>query len=381
MRILIKTVAPLALAAMSCLSAHAAEAPEAVVAAVNAAFEPLLAQYDVPGLAVGVTVNGEHYFFNYGVAARDTRAAVNENTLFELGSVSKMFTSTLGNYAVAQGHMALDDHPSKYMPELAGTPIDQAALLHLGTYTVGGLPLQFPEAASMEAFFQQWQPQAAPGARRDYSNPAIGLFGYVAAKAMGRDFADIAQTEIFPGLGLQSTYIHVPEAAMANYAWGYRDGRAMRVNPGWLSDEAYGVKSTTADMIRFVEANIAPDDLSGPLKSAVQATQVGYFRVNDTVQGLGWEQYPFPVALDQLLAGNSPAMSMEPNPATALNPPAQPSGPTLFNKTGSTNGFGAYVAFVPAQRIGVVMLANTAFPIPARVTATHAVLEQLAKLN
>jgi beta-lactamase class C len=52
--------------------------------------------------------------------------------------------------------------------------------------------------------------------------------------------------------------------------------------------------------------------------------------------------------------------------------------PTLFNKTGSTNGFGTYVAFVSDQKIGVVMLANKNFPIPARIAAVHAVLEQLA---
>jgi beta-lactamase class C len=96
------------------------------------------------------------------------------------------------------------------------------------------------------------------------------------------------------------------------------------------------------------------------------------------VQGLGWEQFPHPIALDRLLAGNSGTMIMEPNAATLLTPPHTSSGPTLFNKTGSTNGFGAYVAFVPTKRIGIVMLANKNFPIPARITAVHAVMEQLS---
>jgi beta-lactamase class C len=67
------------------------------------------------------------------------------------------------------------------------------------------------------------------------------------------------------------------------------------------------------------------------------------------------------------------------NAATKLTPPQTPSDhPTLFNKTGSTNGFGAYVAFVPEEKIGIVMLANKNFPIPARITAAHAVLGQLS---
>jgi beta-lactamase class C len=69
---------------------------------------------------------------------------------------------------------------------------------------------------------------------------------------------------------------------------------------------------------------------------------------------------------------------MKPNPTSQLTPPLTPSQPTLFNKTGSTNGFGAYAVFVPAKKIGIVMLANRNFPVEARITAAHAVLEQLA---
>jgi beta-lactamase class C len=376
-----KTIAlPLALAAISSVAVRAAEPPATLTSAVDTAFRPLLEQYDIPGLAVGVTVNGQHYFFNYGLAAKDTKAPVTETTLFELGSVSKTFTATLGAYALALGRLALDDHPSKYLPELDGAPIDKASLLHLATYTAGGLPLQFPNGAGqLEAYFQQWTPDAAPGEQRRYSNPSIGLFGYLAARAMSDDFAHLMETEMFPRLGLKHTYIQVPETAMALYAWGYnKDGKPTRVNPGWLADEAYGVKSSTADMLSFIEANIAPDTLSPLVQRAVETTHIGYFQTGEMVQGLGWEQYPYPVSLDRLLAGNAATMAMEPNPATELTPPHIPSEPTLFNKTGSTNGFGAYVAFVPDQKIGVVMLANKNFPIPARITAVHAVLEQLA---
>lgn len=375
--------APFALAAVTtCLSsvaAFAAEAPEAIAAAVDGAFRPLLEQHDLPGLAVGVTIDGQHYFFNYGVAARDTQAPVSENTLFELGSVSKTFTATLGASAVAAGRMSLDGQPSKYMPELEGKALDKAALLNLATYTAGGLPLQFPNASSMEAYFQQWTPDAAPGEQRRYSNPSIGLFGYLAARALDGDFTDLMEKAIIPGLGLTSTYMRVPEEAMDRYAWGYnKDNKPTRVNPGWLAAEAYGVKSSTADMLRFIDANIAPETLEPTMRQAVEGTHIGYFRVGEMVQGLGWEQYPFPVSLERLLAGNSATMAMEPNPATELTPPVIPMEPTLYNKTGSTNGFGAYVAFVPEAKIGVVMLANKNFPIPARITATHAVLEALA---
>ena len=388
MNIVAKVALPLGLATVSsCLLAAAVEAadPEAIAAAVDAAFEPLLAEHGVPGIAVAVTVDGERHFFSYGLASRESGAPVTQDTLFEIGSISKTFTATLGAYAQELGRMSIEDHPSAYMPELADSPIDEATLLNLATYTAGGLPLQFPNgvvgtSAGALDYFTQWRPDAAPGEQRRYSNPSIGLFGYLAALAMEEDFAELMEGEIFPKLGLEKSYIRVPEAAMADYAWGYnRDDQPARVNFGLFGAEAYGVRATAADMIRFVEANIAPETLEPEMQRAVEATHVGYFEVGEMVQGLGWEQYPYPVTLERLLAGNSATMAMEPNAASALTPPRAPEGPALFNKTGSTNGFGAYVAFVPEEGIGVVMLANRNFPIPARVTAAHAVLEALAE--
>jgi beta-lactamase class C len=87
--------------------------------------------------------------------------------------------------------------------------------------------------------------------------------------------------------------------------------------------------------------------------------------------------YAYPTDLDRLLAGNSPEMALKPNKATKLVPPVEPQDDVLINKTGSTNGFGAYVAFVPAKRIGIVILANRNYPISARVKAGYQILTAL----
>lgn len=359
-----------------------ADADAALRGMVDAVMRPLVDEQKLPGLAVAVTVNGRTTFFNYGVASIEAGTPITEHTLFELGSVSKTFTGTLAAYAEQQGALSLSDHPSRFLPALAGTPIDAATLLHLGTYTPGGLPLQFPDEVTDEAamvrYYHQWRPDAEPGTARRYSNPSLGLFGHLTGRALGTAFADAVEARLLPGLGLTHTYIRVPEAAMPSYAWGYNAANEpIRVNPGVLDAEAYGIKSSAADMIRFVQAQIDPSGLDEPIRQAVQGTHVGYFSVGPLVQCLGWEQYPYPVPLDQLLLGNSPEISTKPNAAVAIMPPRVPTEPTLFNKTGSTNGFGAYVVFVPARKVGIVMLANRNYPNAARVTAAHAVLQAL----
>jgi beta-lactamase class C len=334
-------------------------------------------------MAVAVTVDGRRHVVTYGVASKERGTPVRKDTLFELGSVSKTLTATLASYAGALGRLSLDDRPGRFVPELRGSAIDDATLLNLGTYTAGGLPLQFPETVTSDddivPYLRQWQPEAAPGEQRRYSNPSIGLLGDITGRAMGGDFTAAMQDRLFPKLGLRSTYIDVPASQMRRYAWGYTsEGEPIRVSPGPFDAEAYGVKITATDLLAFVEANLRPEGLRGSLRRAVEGTHVGYFRVRDMVQGLGWEQHPYPISLARLLAGNSEQMILEPNAAKAIPSPSVPDRPTLFNKTGSTNGFGAYALFVPSERIGIVMLANKNLPIPARVTAAHQVLEALA---
>jgi len=352
--------------------------------AVDAAVRQIMAKDKVPGMAVAVTADGSASFFNYGVASRETRKPVSNSTIFELGSVSKTLTATLALYAQELGKLSLTDRPGKFVQELQGAPVDKATLLNLGTYTAGGLPLQFPvgvsDDKSIVRYFRAWKPAAEPGALRQYSNPSIGLLGRVAALSLQSSFTNAIETGLLPQLGLKHTYIHVPPNAMAAYAWGYDENeKPVRVNPGALDAETYGVKSTAADMIRFVQINIDPSALANPIRQAVLGTHRGYFKVGEMVQGLGWEQFSYPVSQDRLLEGNSDAIIFKPNPTKAVV--AQEAGPRLFNKTGSTDGFGSYVVFVPEMRIGVVILANRNYPIADRVRLGYVILKTLAKSN
>ncbi|WP_053162243.1 class C beta-lactamase [Pseudomonas brassicacearum] len=350
--------------------------------AVNATIQPLMKQQDIAGMAVAITYNGQRHYFNYGVASKDTKKPVTDQTLFEIGSISKTFTATLGAYAQAQGKLSLADPASRFAPELRGSAFEGINLLNLATYTAGGLPLQFPAEADhpdrMFSYYTTWKPLYPAGTQRLYSNPSIGLFGYLAARSLERPFDEVMERTLMPGLGLQHSYVRVPQDQLGRYAQGYaKDGKPVRVGPGALDSEAYGVKTSSSDLMRFLEANLRPEKLDADLKQAIATTHTGFYRVGGMNQGLGWEFYPAPFTLDDLLAGNTPQMALTPQKVEPLNPPRPAPDGAWINKTGSTNGFGAYAAFVPGKDMGIVMLANRNYPIEERVKAAHRILAAL----
>ncbi|MFL6607599.1 MAG: class C beta-lactamase [Pseudomonas sp.] len=357
-------------------------AQERIEETVNAVIQPLMQQQDIAGMAVAITHNGQRHFFNYGVAAKDTKKPVTDQTLFEVGSISKTFTATLGAYAQARGKLQLSDPAGRYAPELNGAALADTRLLDLATYTAGGLPLQFPDDADqadrMFSYYRSWKPLYPAGTQRLYSNPSIGLFGHLAARALGQPFDDVMEQTLMPGLGLKHSYVRVPQDQLGRYAQGYaKDGKPVRVGPGALDSEAYGVKTSSADLIRFVEANLRPEQLDADLKQAIATTHTGFYRVGGMHQGLGWEYYPAPFSLDGLLAGNTPQMALTPQKAEPLDPPRPAPDGAWVNKTGSTNGFGAYAVFVSGKDLGIVMLANKNYPNEERVKAAHKILMAL----
>ncbi|PLR63368.1 class C beta-lactamase [Pseudomonas sp. QC2] len=349
---------------------------------VDSHVEPLMQQQGIAGLSVAVVNKGKVQYFNYGVANKDKQQPVTQDTLFEIGSVSKTFTATLGGYAEASGKLQLSDKASQHLAALKGSAFDRISLLQLATYTPGGLPLQFPDAAdnadAMIGYFQHWKPAYAPGAQRLYSNPSIGLFGYLSAQSLGQPFNTAMEKTLLPKLGLKNTYVSVPADKADAYAQGYdKQDKPVRVGPGALDGEAYGIKTSTQDLAHYVMVNMHPQTLEKPLQQAIATTHTGYYTVNGMTQGLGWESYPYPITLQALMDGNSTPMAMEPHNVKWLHPAqAQPAN-VLYNKTGSTGGFGAYVVYVPSRDIGVVMLANKNYPNAERVKVAHAILSAL----
>ncbi|EPA3058748.1 ADC family extended-spectrum class C beta-lactamase [Acinetobacter baumannii] len=348
---------------------------------VDQNFKPLLEKYDVPGMAVGVIQNNKKYEMYYGLQSVQDKKAVNSSTIFELGSVSKLFTATAGGYAKNKGKISFDDTPGKYWKELKNTPIDQVNLLQLATYTSGNLALQFPDEVKTDqqvlTFFKDWKPKNSIGEYRQYSNPSIGLFGKVVALSMNKPFDQVLEKTIFPALGLKHSYVNVPKTQMQNYAFGYnQENQPIRVNPGPLDAPAYGVKSTLPDMLSFIHANLNTQKYPADIQRAINETHQGRYQVNTMYQALGWEEFSYPATLQTLLDSNSEQIVMKPNKVTAIS--KEPSV-KMYHKTGSTTGFGTYVVFIPKENIGLVMLTNKRIPNEERIKAAYAVLNAIKK--
>ncbi|EJD6401382.1 beta-lactamase [Providencia rettgeri] len=348
---------------------------------VDNVIKPLMKQQQIPGMSVAISIEGKHYFYHYGVLSKQNKAPINNNTLFEIGSLSKTFTATLAAYAQEQGKLDFSQKVSHYLPELTDSAFDHITVMNLATHT-SGLPLFVPEtitnSAELISYYQHWLPEKTIGEYRSYSNLGTGLLGIVTAKQLKMPFEQAMEKLMLPSLGLKHTYIHVPKHQMKNYAQGYnKKDHPSRVAPQILDAESYGLKSTAKDLIRFLDINMQTVKVAKSWQEAVEDTHTGFYLTDSFVQDMMWESYPWPVSLSQLHQGNRDEMALQPQKIEAIKPAMPPETRAFYNKTGSTNGFAAYAAFIPEEQIGIVILSNKWYPISDRITAAYQLIEKI----
>lgn len=345
-------------------------------------FRPIIETHDIPGIAIGLTLRGEQYIFTSGMADRDAGVAVDHDTLFELGSNSKLFNVALAALAEQRGLLSLQDPVAMHLPDLAGGAFEQISLGDLGAHATASLPLQVPEGitdtAGLMDYLADWQPEGEPRKLRSYSNVSIGLLGLITAQSFSESYEAALSTQLLPALGLEDTYVTVPADAMPHYAFGYtpKDNRPVRVNPGLLDAEAYGIKSNITDMTRFLDAQLGNLTLAPEVTAALARIRAADYDTAHYAQSMIWEAYPLPVSKLQLDAGNSSEMALAPHPLT-LRKTSDVDRDHFFSKTGSTNGFGSYVAMIPSENIGLVVLTNRTYPNAVRAEAGLVLLQEM----
>jgi serine-type D-Ala-D-Ala carboxypeptidase/endopeptidase len=323
------------------LPAAAQPAEKTFASAVAALAGALVERGECTGIAVGTNDRGTPGFYAYGEVARGSGRAPEPKTAFEIGSVTKVFTATLLAIEAQRGVVKLDAPLQNYVPHGITVPRfegRQMTLADLATHT-SGLPRQPPmhgehySAQDMFAFLNSYQLTRAPGTHFEYSNLGVALLAHALAQAAGTPWARLVQQEITEKLGMPDTRLSLEPEERARLAIGYsRAGlRARETMPTWPAfNGAGGLFSTTSDMQRFLAWNMGETkgDLPNSLLAELHTTRFPQPRARSGV-GLAWHIAPLGAAA------------------------------SVIWKNGGTSGYSSYIGFVPAARVGIVLLSNS----------------------
>jgi CubicO group peptidase (beta-lactamase class C family) len=308
---------------------------------IVARIKPVVDKGRAKGIVVGVLESdGSTRVIAYGDGGPDTRP-LGAKSMFEIGSVTKLFTATILADMVARGEVSLSDPVSKYLPEDVTVPARggrQITLLDLATHH-SGLPRtpdnHAPAVAGdkyadytldkLYAFLAAHQLRRDAGAEFEYSNAGFGLLGHALARAAGTTYGDLARKRILEPLGMKMTARPLAEWMTKGY------DEKVQLTPYWNATEAYAgagaLRSNAEEMLKFLAAGIGPH--SSPLRRAMHETQKKQRDINNGMgMGLAWYVRPF-------------------------------RGRTTLVHTGSTGGYASFVGIDPEKRIAIVILTNT----------------------
>ena len=297
------------------------------------------------GIAVGVIgADGQQRVFAYGSSG--TARPIDGNTVFEIGSVTKVFTTAILADMVAKGDVALDDPAAKYLPASAKVPSRngrQITLLDLATQSSGlpRMPTNFSPkdpanpyadytAEQLLAFLSTYELTRDIGTTYEYSNLGMGLLGIALAHRAGMSYEELVTQRILQPLGMTDTRIVLTPAMRERLALGHGAGGSVVSNwdiPGMAG--AGALRSTVNDMLKFLAANM--DSASTPLGRVLASTHATRHGSREAPPelGLGWHIRPLP------------------------------DGQIIWHN-GGTGGYRSFTGFNPASRRGVVVLTNAA---------------------
>lgn len=308
-------------------------------------------RWHIPGVAVGILRDGERETSGFGVCNLETGQPVAADTLFQIGSITKVFTTTLVMRLVDAGILALDTPVITYLPELrlANEQAQRTVTLrHLLSHTSGFYGDFFDDfgmgddalvkcVAGMHTLPQQF----APGELWAYNNAGFYLAGRIVEKVLDMPFERAMREQVFEPLSLKRSFFFAHEAIVYSAAAGHK-----QVTPG--GDEhkvaqlypmprsvaaAGGIISTVDDLLTFAAFHLGDGTWNGTRilsKESLQAMRTPQVKASNFADayGLGW-------AIETI------------------------NGVHVIEHGGSTNGFQAKLRVVPERRFAIALLTNS----------------------
>ena len=296
------------------------------------------------GLVAAVVLPGGVRIITAGIAGANGAPPLNGDTVFEIGSITKVFTAAMLSDMVERGEVALDDSLGKYLPADVRIPERNGrtiTLIDLVTHTSGlptlpsnlimtdpANPYAHYTVPQLYAFLNEYQLTRDIGSRFEYSNLGAGLLGHALALKSGIGYEELVHRRILQPLDMKDTAISLSTSMQARLAVGH-DGEGNAV-PNWDLPTLAGagaLRSTANDLAKFLQANLAD---SGPLSTALRrghGKQRNAGNPNTDI-GLGW------------LITKTPA------------------GEIVWHN-GQTGGYHSFMGFDLKNRSGVVILHNS----------------------
>lgn len=300
---------------------------------IDSIIEPYMQEMGIPGIAIGYYDGENGQLYSYGYANIVSKVKITPETIFEIASVTKVFTSTLVALEVVKDKMKLTDPVAKYLPALKGTKAGDITLKELATHT-SSLPRVPPatnkiyEKKSIIEFLQKWVPSYPIGTKYLYSNLGFGVLGYALANLEDSSFEEMVERNICKPLKMFSTLVHIPPGLVSQYSQGYTKNGEIAQRYAMNAWPAGGsLRSTARDLLKFLEANLGKIS-SRELKQAMELSQKEYFQVRPGFSmGLGWQR-------------------------------VKTKNHLIIDKNGGVKGFSSYIGMIPEKNIGIVILLN-----------------------
>ena len=267
--------------------------------------KPLVDDEILRGISVGFIDGDRRGTVHLGSVSAERNRSADDRTIYEIGSITKVFTSLLLAHAVVEGQLQLDDpvsHPRSDRVIVPATGGKAVTWRHLSTHRSGlprlatNMSMKNPSnpyadyaAKDAAAFLRQFQPTRAPDEQQEYSNFGVSLMGYLLCQHAGKDYETLVREKIGEPLGMKDLTVELRDEQTPRAATGHIhfDDSTNRWDfadmPG-----AGGLNATVDDMLAFADAQLyAPE---GPLGEAIELAwqPQDHSQSSEDRMGLGW---------------------------------------------------------------------------------------------